>query len=175
MNGVISVKFTNEATVEPVDVEDVKVPLEIDGTYHDGFLSDLITTARQMAEKYLNRPLIARTVEATIVNESGGQLLPYGVPSGSITVKNEAGDNVDAEITGTGDFRYLQGPTCGPLTVSYEVEGYTSTTLPKVLKMGIIQAVVFWFENRGDGQMRLPAVSRATMKYERIKDDILFY
>ncbi|HEX5555093.1 MAG TPA: head-tail connector protein, partial [Chitinophagaceae bacterium] len=91
MNGVIDIKFTDEGTTEPVLLADVKAPLEIDGTYHDAFLTDLIATARQVAEKYLNRSLIPRTVEATIMNESGGQLLPYGIPSGDITVKDAAG------------------------------------------------------------------------------------
>lgn len=185
-NGVIDVLFSNEGTVEPVALEDVKVALEIDDTYHDGYLSDLISMARQYAEKYLNRSLISRTVQAVLMNGSGGQLLPYGPPSGTITITDADGNVLDATITGTGNFRYVDSPIQSPITVNYAVAGYTTVTLPKTIKIGIIQAVVFWFENRGDievnisrvareMQTTLPSVARETMKYERIKNNFLFW
>lgn len=174
MNGVLDPKFSNEGTTEPVALADVKAPLELDGTYHDTFLNDLITTARQYAEKYLNRSLIPRTITVVIDNCEGGQLLPYGIVKGAITVTDSDGNILDSEIMGTGNFQYLKSPIGGPYTITYASDGYTSETLPKVIKMGIIQAVVYWFENRGD-MGTLPTLARNTMRYERVKDNLLFW
>lgn len=188
MNGILDINFSNEGTTEPVLLADVKVALEIDDTFHDSYITDLISQARQYAEKYLNRSLISRTMQVTLMNQSGGQLLPYGPVADltALTVADIAGDVLEPELTGSGNYIYLENVSCDPLVVNYSSLGYTSATLPKAIKIGIIQAVVFWFENRGDIQVNvarvaremqttLPGVARETMRYERIKDNILFW
>jgi hypothetical protein len=174
MNGIIDVKLTDgESFTEPVILDDVKVPLELDGTFHDTYLTRLIKTAREYTEKYLNRSLIARTVEATILNEQGGQLLPYGLVPETITVIDEDANVLDSEITGTGNFKYLKSPIGGPFIVSYTVTGYTADTIPETIRTSIIQAVVYWFENRGDTG-KLPQEAKNTMRFERVKDTMFW-
>lgn len=175
MNGVIDIKLTDgENFTEPVILDDVKAPLELDGTFHDTFLTRLIKTARISAEKWLNRSLITRTIEAVIMNEEGGQLLPYGAISGEVTVKDEDGNIIDNEITGTGMFRYLKCPLGGPFTVTYASDGYTADTIPETIRTGIVQAVVYWFENRGDTGT-FPREAKSTLRTERARDNTMFW
>lgn len=186
MNGVISVDFTNEGTkvdevyviTEPIALADVKNYLKIEEsfTYDDTLLNDLITAAREVIELYLNRSLIPRTVTAVIVNEEGGTILPYGVPSGEITTTDSEGNAVtNPVVTASGNFRYLDGPLSDELVVSYNTAGFTTSTLPKDIKTGLMQLIAFWYDHRGDETgPGIPMQARKTLRNERIKNIMFF-
>lgn len=52
---------TTDATVEPVSIAEIKTILKEDSSDLDSILTALITPARQLIEKYLNRSLITQT------------------------------------------------------------------------------------------------------------------
>lgn len=137
VNYVLSTKFSNENTIEPVLLAEVKKYLRIseDETYDDELITQLIKTARQQLEGYLNISLIPRTVTARVQNEVGYMLLPYSAPNIAITAVIDdngntlattayslKGDTFSAFLssTATPANNFYEG-SCGIVNVTYNV------------------------------------------------------
>ena len=150
-NAVLDVYFSDESGTEPVTVDEAKGWLKIsdDITDDDDLLTELITVARQMCEKYSNISFITRTVKATLKNSLGSISLPYG-PHGAIaSYKDYNGEDVASTIVKVkGDqFKVLYEPCIDYIEITY-ASGYT--TLPYDLKRAVLCQVASLYESRGD-------------------------
>lgn len=139
-NAVISVVFTDEATGEPVTLQEAKDWCRIDVTDDDAIITMLITSARIVCEIYSNLSFIARTVTAVINNGLGNFVLPYGPVVGAVT------SILDTDGIAVTDYE-LKDSHEGNLTVEYDA-GYT--TLPANLKTALLCQIAYMNENRGD-------------------------
>lgn len=152
MNGVLNTKLADVTTEnEPVILADVKAYCKIDFDEEDDLITSFISVARGILEDYCNISFIQREIQAVIINECGGQLLPYGPISDveSIVVKDSDGNTVsDFKTTGI-DFINLENPISCDLTVTYQ-GGYEAGKLPPELKTAIKAQVLYMYEHRGD-------------------------
>lgn len=148
-NAVLDAYFTDEADTEPVTLDEAKGWLKIsdDITDDDTVVTELITVARQMCEKYSNISFITRTVKATLRNTLGSISLPYG-PHGAIASYKDYNDtDVSSTIVKGDQFKVLYEPCTDYIEVTYAA-GYT--TLPYDLKRAVLCQVASLYENRGD-------------------------
>lgn len=97
-NYVLYTSFDEGTPTEPVTLNEAKGYLIISATEtaFDTLITQLIITARQQLEGYLNRSLIDKTVTATVVNETGSMHLPYIGDEITITgVTDNEGNTID--------------------------------------------------------------------------------
>lgn len=157
---------SGEASVqaEPVTLTEVKNWLRIDLDDDDDILEMLITAARETLEAYTNISFLNRTVTATILNQLGGILLPYGPVGDIISFTDVDGDDItDYVLLGT-DFKSLTTPFCDPVTIEYHA-GYD--VLPKDFKTAMLCQVAWMYQNRGDANVSGSAKALLN-KYRRV-------
>lgn len=150
-NVVLEHYFSGESTEEPVTVDEAKGWLRIsdDITDDDTLLTELITVARIMCEKYACISFIERTVKAILNNSCGSISLPYG-PVGDIATYKDINDtDVTSTIVKGSEFKMLFEPCLNYIEVTYTA-GYV--TLPYQLKRALLCQVAYLYENRGDAQ-----------------------
>jgi len=148
-NAVLEVYFSAESGTEPVTLDEAKGWLKIsdDITDDDDLLTELITVARQMCEKYSCISFIERTVKATLNNSLGSISLPYG-PVGTISSYKDYNDTTVTSTAVKGsEFKILYEPCIDYIEVTY-LAGYA--TLPYNLKRAVLCQVAYLYENRGD-------------------------
>ena len=181
-NYVLHTSFTEaEDLIEPVLLTEMKTYLRIspDETFNDALVTQLIKTARQQLEGYLNISLVDKTVTARLQNEIGYMQLPYSAPSITITEVTDDDDNViDSDnyklkgnmlsvySTPTAINNFYSG--CSIATVVYDV-AYPDG-LPEHYKTAIMQQVSWLYERRGDEMDRAlsPLVKISLKPYRRV-------
>lgn len=169
---IVSVLYvaTGAGTVqnEPVTVQEVKNWARIDLSDDDAIITMLITAAREQLESYTNISFIRRVVTTTIMNQLGGQYLPYGPVFDVLYLKDVDGKTVtDYALSGV-QFKQLKTCFCDPVTVQYNA-GYS--TLPQDFKSALLCQVAFLFENRGDAKLASGLSTEAVLlmnKYRRV-------
>ncbi len=142
-NAVISVIFSDEATTEPILLQEAKDWLRIDVTDDDGLITKLIKAARIVCENYANLSFINRTVTAKIHNGLGNFYLPYGPVLGDIVSITDTDDN---ELT---DFN-INDAYADDIIVTYDA-GYE--ILPENFRTAILDQISFMYESRGDAKV----------------------
>ena len=164
----LQVRTYSDLATEPVTLAEAKLFLKVTGTEEDSLITDLITSARRMLEKYTSSSFGTKTLHATWVEPTADDLyeLPYG-PHRSVDhvyrIDAEGTEtaqtvNVDYWIRGDQDFYITIGKkwsTGYPVsTDSLRVEytaGYGGTTteaLPDELKVAILKQVATDYELR---------------------------
>ena len=80
-------KVTTKPAVEPVTLAEVKSHLRLDSTEEDGILNQMITDARDIAERWTNRKFITQTL-TSYAQPCGGHEEPWweGTRRGSINL-----------------------------------------------------------------------------------------
>lgn len=155
-NSVLGVEFSGESTTEPVTIAEVKAWMRIDFPDDDAFLSSLITMCREITERYTCLSLITRTVKARLNNGVGNIELPYGPVNTFTNLKQEDGTVLNASdyvIDGV-NFQTLETIYTDEVKAEYTA-GYTPTTIPPGLKMGLMRFIAFSNEHRGDTAERM--------------------
>jgi hypothetical protein len=142
-NAVISVSFEDEATTEPILLQEAKDWMRIDVQDDDGLITKLIKAARIVCENYANLSLINRTVTAKIHNGLGNFYLPYGPVMGDII---HISDTDDIEIT---DYN-IKDSYADDIIITYDA-GYE--TLPENFRTAILDQAAFMYQNRGDAKV----------------------
>lgn len=150
---------------EPVTVEEVKSYMRLEGFQDvgesmatsfdedDTLIQTLIVAARKKLEKLYGISLVPKTLRATLTNLAGDIEIPCG-PVTQVTEIKDRYDNVIAEddYTLTGDdFPTIECPCYEKMKVTYEA-GYED--VPEDLKIEIMRIVTYWFENRGDKELK---------------------
>lgn len=176
LNLLLDVQFddgnTSDELVEPVTVEEATGWLKVDVPDDDLLIEQLISTARQQLEHYLNISLIRRTVTARIQNDIGDFPLPYGPVGEIVTITTDDADLTDiAEDNYTlsaGLFKTLCTPDNCKAIVSYAA-GYD--VLPAHFKTAILQQCAYLYQFRGDVEkidQISPMVLLAMKPYRRV-------
>lgn len=156
-----SIAFTAETGPEPVTLEAVKNYLHVGFNDDNDLLTDLITAAREWAEKATGVGLKSRTVSCR-VHVTGSIELPYGpvttrptviTPVYSVTSVTGVTDVYPQNPLPNPEYYFTPGPfprvkgLCGEYDLSYTA-GYV--TIPVGLKLAILAKVAADYENKGD-------------------------
>jgi uncharacterized phiE125 gp8 family phage protein len=157
--------FSDENDTEPVLLAEMKTYLRIssDETFNDTLITQLIKTARQQLETYLNISLISKTITARLQNDSGYMLLPYSAPEITISsVKDDEDNDISSDsyslkgnlFTANASTNAWPGnnffsPCNSIVNVVYAVD-YSDDGLPVHFKTAIMQQVSWLYERRGD-------------------------
>lgn len=171
-NYTLHTSFDEGTPTEPVTLSEMKSYLIISAseTAFDTLITQLIKTARQQLEGYLNRSLIDKTVVARLQNEIGYMHLPYIGDVITITGVTDVDGNtitsdnyklVDDTFSGSGGKVPNPSnnfyPGCnGSLNVTYTV-AYPNG-IRSEFKTAIMQQVA-WLYERGRGDEFTQAIS----------------
>ncbi|MGA8761371.1 MAG: hypothetical protein WB562_00650 [Candidatus Sulfotelmatobacter sp.] len=138
-NSVLSNKIKNDATVEPVSIDDFKLQYaKIDFPEEDQLIAQLLKAARHILEQRYNIDIISKT-RSVIVNNSCGMI---DLPGGPI--KNIVDESNYKLID-----QYLKYPISCEVSIEYE-SGYDISDVPDEYKIAIMSQALYMFENRGD-------------------------
>lgn len=150
--------------IEPVLLPEMKVYLRVspDETFNDTLITQLIKTARQQLEGFLNIALVPKTVAARLQNDAGYMQLPFSAPNITITsVVDDNGNTVSSNSYKLkGSLFSAYGSTATPANnfyspcnfiavVTYDVS-YGDAGIPTHFKTAIMQQVAWLYERRGD-------------------------
>lgn len=155
MSRLISVKLTPaEPITEPVTLEEAKDFLKVDFSDDDDVISSLIVSSRQKCEKILGLCLVETKVKALYKN--GGDLieLAYGpIETDTDGLPVIDGLPEDTEVKGDGNQVWIS-------TFQAELNlSYTSKMdpMPSWAKLAILNDVAYFYENRGNGDVKYVA------------------
>jgi uncharacterized phiE125 gp8 family phage protein len=149
----MEVEVVLDLAAEPVTLAEAKAYLGIDGTDHDGVLPYLITTARQMMEKYSGYSFGEKTLKLYLDEFNNSRFaLPYG-PVASVTavsINGDAGElDTHYELTANKKIKVLSGYK--DLVITYKTKGYnTENKIPAWMKGCTLAQLALLFEHRGD-------------------------
>lgn len=171
-NFTIGVNATEKGSTEPVTLSEAKqwCKVELSISEENTLLTELITTARQQCEGFLNISLTPKTIIAIVNNAGGGAELPYGPvkDSPAVTYADSEGTAITDVVLHGSLFKWIASPLADYIKATYET-GYT--TFPTEFKTAILQQIVWLYENRGDstsaGQLS-PMVKQSLKPYRRI-------
>lgn len=147
-NLVLDIQFTNESTIEPVTLAEARSWLKLDVSDEDAIVTELITTARQQCEGYLNISLISRTITAWLEIGLGEIRLPYGPVKTVTSVSNNNGQLIEQFELKYEVFKALD--PCTEVKTVYEA-GFNGK-IPKHFKTAILEQTAWLYTNRGDAQ-----------------------
>lgn len=165
----LQVRVKTDITSEPVSAAEAKLYCKATGTTEDTVFSELITTARQLIEKYLGISVAEKTIHATWVQlpEDNELELPYGPVISVSKVYKIDDEGTEEELTLNTDYHiygdqdaivkiesFWSSGTAfsGSVRVEYTA-GYGNTnteTLPSAIKTAIRKLVVKSYGLRGD-------------------------
>lgn len=161
------VRITAPAT-EPLTLQEAKEFLRVPHDEDDSRITDMIITARSLAEQWLKRSLVTQSWKLTFADQICGTIrLPMG-PVQSITsvVTTNSGD-VSTTVATTAyalsaakDAIVIDNIITGTrIDVTY-VAGYgAASQMPKPIKLGMLQHIAAMF----DGQMTLAPIPDAVL------------
>lgn len=168
------------AVVEPVSLQEMKSYLRLDGFLDDddstdvppyedddALIEELITSARQELEEYLNCSIISHDWRCSgVTNTAGSIQLPYGPVTELTLIEDSEGDEFDLEDTGEVKRRgdYLVYPTQEDMTVEYTA-GFV--IVPRAITAEIKRMVAWKYEHRGDEDVAPYQYSDGVLKYSR--------
>ena len=148
-NFIIDFTLTDTAPVtEPVTLAEAKLYCRVTNTADDAQIQTMITQAREAIEKATGLSLIPKTAIVWFTNYDGNFYLPFGPINSFTSLIDNNGDTVvaaDYSLVG-GKFPQMQFPLWHNLKATYTC-GYT--TIPKDLKIAILDQVSYDYENRG--------------------------
>jgi uncharacterized phiE125 gp8 family phage protein len=156
---------------EPVTVEEVKSYMRLEGlqdvdesmatafTEDDELIECLIVSARKKLETIYGISIVPKTLRAVLTNQAGDIEIPQGPVSSITSLKDKSGTAItDYTILGYSeaeeaynDFIQLECPCYEKMVLVYEA-GYEE--VPEGLKDEILRMVTYWYENRGDKELK---------------------
>jgi len=153
---------------EPLTLLETKEFLRISHRDDDGRISDMIVTARSLAEQWLKRSLVTQSWKMSVSGGLSGTVrLPMGPVQSITAVVSTTSDNVTSTVPSSayalsvsGDAMVVEGAISGTrVDVSY-VTGYgNGSQIPKPIKLGMLQHVLMML----DGQMTLAPIPNAVL------------
>jgi hypothetical protein len=166
-NLVLDIQFSNESIIEPVTIIEARNWLKLDVSDDDNIVTELITTARQQCEGYLNISLIGRTVTAWLQIGLDEIRLPYGPVKTVTSVTNYKGDPIQGY-----ELKYELFKALDPATEVKAVydSGFTGA-IPAHFKTAIKEQVAWLYTNRGDEQIMetlSPIAKKILLPYRRV-------
>lgn len=156
--------------VEPVTLDEAKdfCAIELDYTQNDPLIEMIITAAREKCEAFTGLSFIPREIQAVINNSNGAMYLPYGPVGEVISMADSNDDDIDSDhyrIAGV-QWKQVIYPRDKRLTVIYDA-GYS--VLPAVLKLGLLNAIYYMYDNRSIGVDTIGPIAEQQLKpYRRV-------
>lgn len=148
--------FSGVSTSEPVSLSEIKEHLYIDSgnSDFDTILTTLITECREYIEEITGLSLVTKTV-TVIIDYECGFVIPYGPVTTWTSASCKSGINTYDAVTNNEDYeveagRFISYTGNNRFKLIYEA-GYTSSTIPYGLKLGLLNEIARRFDNRGDG------------------------
>lgn len=184
-------KRTITANWEPVSLTEAKAQIQgLEGiSDFDTYITSLITVAREMAEEYTWRTIVASTYELRLPSfDSEKILLPHPVVAAIISIKYN--DITGTEQTLASDKYFLMDweepgivlPSSGnvwpanrgaegDVTITYSAGYASAADVPAIFKQAILMMVRTWFDQRDDVTNRtvneMPMGSQFLLKSKR--------
>lgn len=175
MNRYRSLKRTVAPVVEPVTLSEAKAHCRVDSFADDTLIANLITTARELVEDYIDRSLVTQQLVMKI-DQFGAEIeLPrppmassgthtavtvtYTIADGSTATLPTTQYRVDRDST-PGRIRTLYNGTwpshlldANAITVTWWAGYGSSSDVPQRVKSAMLMTILELYEKRGDGQM----------------------
>jgi len=133
---------------EPVTVAEAKQYCRVTNSVEDDLFAELITQSRQAVEKASGLSITPKTATVWFTNAAANFQLPFG-PVVSFTSLTDNNGNViesaDYKLIG-GQYPQLNYPAFNEMVAVYRT-GFT--TVPKEIKIAILDQINYGYENRG--------------------------
>ncbi len=163
---------------EPLTLEETKLYLRLTDDAEDVQISDLIVSARMMAEQWLKRSLITQSWKLAYDDYlSEYTVLPMGPVQGvtSVTIVNKDGgtQTVDSDLynlNAAKDTLIFQSDVIGFRVEIIYVTGYgDAQSVPRPIKAGMLAHIAMMYDGRGDSMLAVPQQSLALyMPYREV-------
>jgi uncharacterized phiE125 gp8 family phage protein len=170
----MTVEITTQPATEPLTVQEVKDFLKVDGNDDDALIEVLIKAAREWAEATTGRSWLSQTAKEYWDKWPLSTVPPYGewrlgkTPVSSVTSIQYIDENgvtqtwaaanytadtksVPARIFPTEDVDYPDlGQYPNAVICTYVVGAAAPASVPATVKVGMLNKIAFWYENRED-------------------------
>jgi hypothetical protein len=167
---------------EPVTVQEMKNYMRLEGFESDNesgempFISDdteieeQITASRQRFEKWSGRSVVRHRWKQIVTNQIGDIELPYSNNYTIFSLHNCDGVEILSENYKIRDheFLFLESPLNDNMTVVYDAGPEDPADVPKVIKKAIMRDVLFYYENRNDGDDKENRSFECAAFYKRV-------
>ena len=170
-----SLKRTAAPAVEPVTLSEAKAHCRVDASADDTLITNLITTARELVEDYIDRALVTQRLVMKFDQFPYEIELPRPPMASSgtvtaVTITYTIADSSTATVAAT-DYRVDRDSTPGRIRTTYNGSwpsalldanaitvtwwaGYgSSSDIPQRVKSAMLMTILELYEKRGDGQM----------------------
>jgi hypothetical protein len=150
----MDLQITNTGT-EPLSASEVKNYLKVDYTTDDTLISDMITAVRELAEEFLGRALIAKTIVLTIPKDYDLEIeLPYP-DHNAVSAVTINGDDVLADCYIAGNYEKVVKLPYVYNEINDDNDGLVITytclgNVPKGVKIAMLQNIAEMYERRGN-------------------------
>ncbi|HYG84521.1 MAG TPA: head-tail connector protein [Verrucomicrobiae bacterium] len=131
----------SETGNEPLSLDEVKEKLNIDYTDWDAVLSKLIRSARQRAEKFMNRSLRPQVFKVSWQHTSGFVELPYSPIGSIVSVVDKDGNTLAYKSDHQGRIDVPKGAI-----ITYNAGDWGTLGVPESVKTGLIKDISSCFE-----------------------------
>ena len=152
----------------PITVEEAKAFCRVQNTneQQDILFSLWIFAARTKIEQYCNLSLIPRNIVAVLSAPQGMMELPYGPVTSVPSFVDEQDVAQTITLLGLG-YPSIKNPI-NYTKASYDA-GFADGECPELLKQAILMQVCYYWENRGDQEVKgyAPGVISICQKYKR--------
>jgi hypothetical protein len=166
---------------EPVTLQEMKNFMRLEGfesdnssgempfTSDDTEIEEQITASRQRFEKWSGRSVVRHRWKQIITNQVGDIELPYSNNHTIVSLHNCSGDEIVADGYKIRDheFLFLESPFFDNMTVVYDA-GPEPDEVPKLIKKAIMRDVLFYYENRNDGDDKENKSFECAKYYKRV-------
>lgn len=150
-NAILDQKVMEDASEEPVTLDEAKEYMKVDFQEQDLIITSLIKAARALLEQKYDVGIIEKTLRVVLNNSCGGRDLPGSPISEIISVSTREGDITEYNIIG--DFhRFVEKPITEYLVITYK-SGYPLDQVPASFKTAVKAQVLWMFEHPGDEDM----------------------
>lgn len=170
-----SLRRTAAPAVEPVTLVEAKAHCRVDSTADDALITNLITTARELVEDYIDRALVTQRLVMKFDKFDSEVELPrppmassgtvtavtitYTIADGSTTTLPTTQYRVDRDST-PGRIRTIYNGSwpatlldANAITVTWWAGYGSASDIPQRVKSAMLMTILELYEKRGDGQM----------------------
>lgn len=147
--------------IEPLTSSEVKNYLKVDGTDDDALIGNIITVAREVAEKFLKRSLITQTWKMSLDKYAPTKLaLPLGPVQSITSVTAFLRDETSSVISSSSYYLNAGKDTLifDATPVSHRIEviyvagfGATAADVPEPIKQGMLTHIAAIYDGRAGG------------------------
>ncbi len=150
---------------EPATLAEVKTYLRITHTEEDALFTNLLTTAREQAEQYLNLTLPQQSYVFSLADNEVCEIkLPRGpiisVASVTLFARDGTSSVVDPATYYIHSDKHVlvfdNAPSATRIEIAYTAGFATASAIPKPIKLGLLAHVASLYDGRGDAEFVMP-------------------